>query len=179
MNDSTPTDAARPEIPPHLFRRVMGSFASGVTIITARDGGEVRGMTANAFMSGSLEPPLCVISVAKRAHMHALLMRAEKFGVSMLAEDQEALSDHFAGRATPEVAVAFEDFRGVPLLGDVCARLAADVVARHDCGDHTLFIGRILRMEASDRPPLLYHSGRYAALDKKRVEHDFPTPEFW
>ena len=65
-----------------LFRRVMGSFATGVTVITTEARGEVRGMTANAFMSGSLEPPLCVISVAKRARIHPLLVEAGHFGVS-------------------------------------------------------------------------------------------------
>ena len=69
----------RREIDPALFRRVMGSFATGVTVILAEVKGETRGMTANAFMSGSLEPPLCIVSVAKRAHMHAHLAAAERF----------------------------------------------------------------------------------------------------
>ena len=70
--------AARPEIDPRLFRRVMGRFASGVTVITAGHGDDVRGMTANAFMSASLDPPLCVVSIAKRARLHAHLAEAER-----------------------------------------------------------------------------------------------------
>ena len=81
-----------------LFRRVMASFVTGVTVITTQVRGEIRGMTANAFMSGSLEPPLCVISVGKKARMHAFLLEAGHFGVNTLARGQEALIGHFAGR---------------------------------------------------------------------------------
>jgi flavin reductase (DIM6/NTAB) family NADH-FMN oxidoreductase RutF len=172
-------DSPRPEIDPHRFRRVMASFATGVTVITARDGDEARGMTANAFMSGSLEPPLCVVSVARRAHMHRLLVETASFGVSVLAESQSDLSDHFAGRLNPNLAVSFDHSGPVPLLAHASARIAAEIVARHDCGDHTLFIGHILFMEATDKPPLIYHAGRYRALDRERVEHEVAVPEFW
>src|SRR6185437_5792231 len=88
-----------------LFRRVMGRFATGVTVITAEAEGGVRGMTANAFMSGSLSPPLCIISVAKKAKLHGVMTAGHVFGVSMLAQGQEAISRHFAGQAPadPEV----------------------------------------------------------------------------
>ena len=81
-----------------LFRRVMASFVTGVTVITTQVRGEVRGMTANAFMSGSLEPPLCVISVGMKARMHAFLLEAGHFGVNILSRGQEPLIGHFAGR---------------------------------------------------------------------------------
>jgi flavin reductase (DIM6/NTAB) family NADH-FMN oxidoreductase RutF len=87
----------------------MSRFATGVTVITVREGDHVRGMTANAFMSGSLEPPLLVVSVAKRARMHACLLAAERFGVNILAEKQEEVSEHFAGRLNPGFSPAFED----------------------------------------------------------------------
>ena len=88
-----------------LFRRVMGRFATGVTVITAEAEGGVRGMTANAFMSGSLTPPLCLISVAKKARMHDALKDSGHFGVSILAQGQERISQHFAGQgvADPDV----------------------------------------------------------------------------
>ena len=73
------------EIDPAHFRRVMGRFASGVTVITAEVNSEIRGMTANAFMSGSLTPPLCIVSIAKRARMHPHLTTAGKFAVNILA----------------------------------------------------------------------------------------------
>jgi len=79
-------------IDPTLFRRAMSSFATGITVITTEVRGEIRGMTANAFMSGSLEPPLCIVSVGKRARMHGMLIAAGNFGVSILAQGQEKLS---------------------------------------------------------------------------------------
>jgi flavin reductase (DIM6/NTAB) family NADH-FMN oxidoreductase RutF len=168
----------RSEIEPRLFRRVMGRFASGVTVITAQNGDEVRGMTASAFMSGSLEPPLCVVAVAKRAHMHTVLMQSDRFGVNILAEDQEILSIHFAGRPVPGLSPEFDYVERVPVLSDPCARMAAQIVARHDCGDHTLFIGHILHMEADDRAPLAYHAGRYATVTYSEDEEG-SIPEFW
>lgn len=167
------------EIEPELFRRVMGRFATGVTVITAWQGSQARGMTANAFMSGSLEPPLCVVAVAKRARMHALLMEAGHFGVSFLADGQERLSSHFAGTPVPGMSPAFEAIGPAPLLADACARIATETVARHDCGDHTLFVGHILHMDADDRAPLLYHAGRYGAVVHREGDRSVTEPEFW
>lgn len=162
-----------------LFRRVMGRFTTGVTVITAAEEGQVRGMTANAFMSGSLEPPLCLVSVAKRARMHPVIDGTDHFGVSMLAENQIEISDHFAGRPNATVNVEFERLGPAPVLADACARIAARIVGRHDCGDHTIFVGHILRMDADERPPLVYHAGRYRALDRGRLGHTVESPEFW
>lgn len=167
------------EIEPRLFRRVMGRFATGVTVITANEGSQVRGMTANAFMSGSLEPPLCIVSIAKRARMHALLVEAAHLGVNILAESQEDISVHFAGTPAPGLLPAFEHAGPVPLLADACGRIATEIVARHDCGDHTIFIAHILHMDADDRMPLVYHAGRYSSLVYRRGDHDVNAPEFW
>ncbi len=174
MNVSLP-----PEINPRLFRRVMGRFATGVTVVTAEDEGEARGMTASAFMSGSLEPPLCVVSVAKRARMHTLLQRSRSIGVSILAEGQEILSEHFAGRPVPGLLPAFVRIGPAPLLADASARITAEIEARHDCGDHTLIVAHILHMDCDDRPPLLYHAGRYAELAEHAGGQDAPVPAFW
>ena len=133
----TPLDSA-------LFRKVMGRFATGVTVITAEAEGGVRGMTANAFMSGSLSPPLCIISVAKKARLHRTLHGTRAFGVSMLAQGQEAISRHFAGQAPADPEVLFEHMQGVPVLAQVCAALAAEVEARHDCGVLCFFVGRVI-----------------------------------
>ena len=165
-------------VDPAHFRRVMGRFASGVTVIVADVGGDTRGMTANAFMSGSLEPPLCVISVAKRATMHRHLTAAGRFSVNVLAAGQEDLATHFAGRPVVGLKAAFGEINGVPAIGDAAARIAAEVGAHHDCGDHTLFIGRIIAMVADERPPLLYHASRFAALVPLREEAP-SLPEFW
>ena len=168
----------RSEIDPLHFRRVMGRFATGVTVITAEAGGAMRGMTANAFMSGSLDPPLCIVSVTKRAHMHAHLLAAGRFAVNILAAGQEELATHFAGRPVPGLDVPFVRVGGIPTVPDVAAWMTAEVAATHDCGDHTIFIGHIHEMADNDRPPLLYHAGRYAALVPIR-DGSPALPEFW
>ncbi|MEX0853537.1 MAG: flavin reductase family protein [Bauldia sp.] len=166
------------QIEPALFRKVMGSFASGVTVIAARANGGIRGMTANAFMSGSLEPPLCIVSIAKRAHMHGHLAAAERFSVNILAAGQEDVAAHFAGNPVPNFKVAFREHAGVPALPGTAALIAAEIAARHDCGDHTIFVGHIAAMVAEERPPLLYHASRFAALVPLR-ESSPSVPEFW
>ncbi len=156
----------------------MGRFATGVTVITATVAGETRGMTANAFMSGSLDPPLCVVSVTKRAHMHGHLGIAGRFAVNILAFGQEDYATHFSGSPIPGFAVRLRDIDGVLAIADASAWMIADTAATHDCGDHTIFVGHIHRMDADQRPPLIYHAGRYAALVPTR-ETAQPLPEFW
>ena len=177
------TDAEAPSnslaIDPALFRRVMGSFATGVTVITAEADDAVRGMTANAFMSGSLAPPLCSISVAKKARMHELLEKAGHFGVSMLARDQEGVSQHFARQGATEPDVTFEHIEGIPVLAGVSASLAAEIDTHHDCGDHTLFIGRVIGLREFGRAPLVYHAGKYASLHYKKEVPADPAIDFW
>ncbi|HVZ53870.1 MAG TPA: flavin reductase family protein [Pseudolabrys sp.] len=162
-----------------LFRRVMGRFATGVTVITAEAEGGVRGMTANAFMSGSLAPPLCIVSVGKKARLYGALQRAGHFGVSILAQGQEAISRHFAGQGVDRPDLLFEHMHGVPVLAGVCAAVAAMVEAQHDCGDHTLFIGRIVGLRDDGRPPLVYHAGKYASLHYKEAASPDPAIDFW
>lgn len=160
------------------FRRIMGRFATSVTVITAAADGNTRGMTANAFMSGSFDPPLCVISIAKRANMHDHLIAAGAFGVNFLAAGQENLAMHFAGRQLPDLEVAFGDHHGIPGIIGVSALITAAVSARHECGDHSLFVGAIISMRADDRPPLLYHASHFAALVPLR-EAAPAALEFW
>jgi flavin reductase (DIM6/NTAB) family NADH-FMN oxidoreductase RutF len=167
------SDAA-PAIDPRLFRKVMGSFASGVTVVTTVAGDEVRGMTVSAFMSGSLDPPLCVVSIRKQARMHPLLVAAGHFGVSMLARNQERISTHFAGAPVPGLMPELLWIGRTPLLANTTASIAADIEAQHECGDHTLFVGRIRFLAAHGRPPLLVHEGRYAG-----VSHVPSTPSDW
>lgn len=169
----------RPPVDTTLFRRVMGCFTTGVTVITAETGGAVRGMTANAFMSGSLVPPLCIIAVAKKARMHEVLEKAGHFGVSVLARGQEAVSQHFARQGATEPDLGFEHINDVPVLAGVSASIAAAIETRHDCGDHSLFIGHIIGLRDHDRPPLVYHAGKYASLQYKKELPADPTIDFW
>lgn len=162
-----------------LFRSVMGRFASGITVITTELDGEVFGMTANAFMAGSLDPPLCVVSIARTARMHERLAASQRFGVSLLSEQQLGVSDHFAGRMPPGVHPAFAHIKGIPVLEHSIAAIAADVSATADCGDHSLFIGRIVGMEATEGMPLLYYRGQYTSLPRAARATPIEAPEFW
>ena len=174
MNDQKPSAADLA-----LFRRVMGSFATGVTVITTKTHGEVRGMTVNAFMSGSLEPPLCVISVAHTARMHAFLKESGHFGVSILARGQERLSAHFGGRPDANLQPAFRHVGGTPVLADAAATIVATIVGHHECGDHTIFIGAITELAAHGGTPLVVHGGRYASLTSSGDPTIVPVTDFW
>jgi flavin reductase (DIM6/NTAB) family NADH-FMN oxidoreductase RutF len=168
----------KPKIGPELFRQTMGAFATGVTIVTVDDRGAIHAMTANAFMSGSLEPPLCVISIAKRAHTHPMIRQSRRFGVNILGADQADLALFFAGKKSLGVEARFRRVEDTPLLQDCAARIAASVVNECDCGDHTLFLGSILHMDTGDRAPLIYHHSAFGAL-ATRVGERVPAPEFW
>lgn len=172
------------QVPIHIdpleFRRVMGQFATGVTVISAIHAGEMRGMTANAFMSGSLEPPLCVVSIAKRARMHGLISETRRFVVNVLAHHQSEVAIHFSGRPSPRAIIDLGWIHGLPMLRDALAHLAAEIVAEHECGDHTLFIGRLFHIDAGKfGQPLLYHQSRFASLLHSKQDQAITVPEFW
>lgn len=163
-----------------LFRHVMGRFATGVTVVTTRIGADVYGMTANAFMAGSLEPLLCVVSISRSAAMHARLLAAGHYGVSFLSVEQSHFAAHFAGKRLEHFAPEFDALGSVPILKRSLAAVAADILDAADCGDHTLFIGRIidLTVGASERP-LLYYGGRYGRLARFSQTAGDEPPEFW
>ncbi len=162
-----------------LFRRVMSSFTTGITVISTEVRGEFRGMTANAFMSGSLEPPLCIVCVAKRARTHGMLVEAGHFGVNILAQGQEKLCMHFAGKPFADWQPPFEHIGRTPVLPGSSATITADIVATHDCGDHTIFVGRITHLKAGIAAPLVLHGGRYAALMYSDEEFAAPVIDLW
>ena len=146
------------------FRRTLGMFATGVTVITTLVREQAHGMTANAFMSVSLRPPLILISVDRRAKMNALLREGVRFGVSVLEERQSELSDLFAGRAGPGGEPTFELVKDTPLVEDALAHLVARVVRSYWGGDHSLFLGRVEYVRYGDGTPLLFHGGGYGRV---------------
>ncbi|SDH72261.1 flavin reductase family protein [Paraburkholderia phenazinium] len=149
------------------FRRALGRFATGVVVISTGSGEHMHAMTANAFMSGSLKPPLIVVSVGHSARMHQRLMESSLFGVSVLSDEQESHSRHFAGDAQAALAPRFAAVDGLPdvvLLEHAVARFAARLVDRHPCGDHTLFIGEVLVFSLDEHAPLVFFGGRYASV---------------
>jgi flavin reductase (DIM6/NTAB) family NADH-FMN oxidoreductase RutF len=157
------------------FRRTLGMFATGVTVITTLAGEQIHGMTANAFMSVSLQPPLILISVDRRARMNNLLREDVRFGVSVLEERQAALSDRFAGRPGDGVDPAFEIVDETPLVEGALAHIAARVVRSYWGGDHSLFLGRVEYVRYGDGTPLLFHGGGYGrVLGNPRVFSALP-----
>jgi flavin reductase (DIM6/NTAB) family NADH-FMN oxidoreductase RutF len=151
--------------PAFALRRMLGMFATGVTVITTLKGEQVHGMTANAFMSVSLEPPLVLISVDRRTKMCSILHEGMHYGVSVLCETQSALSDRFAGRQgenlpEPRFSVVHE----TPLVDGALAHFVARVEKSYWGGDHSLFLGRVEYARQNAGTPLLFHGGRYEKL---------------
>jgi flavin reductase (DIM6/NTAB) family NADH-FMN oxidoreductase RutF len=156
---------------PQVFRRVVGHFATGITVITVeREPGQVHGMTANSFTSVSLDPLLILICVDNNARLLSFLKVQGRFGVNILKDTQQATSEHFAKplqdtAATEELGIRFRwTNTGIPLLEEALANLACNVIAEHPAGDHTLFLAEVESMEASDGDPLLYHLGQYRQI---------------
>lgn len=148
------------------FRNAMGHFATGVVVISTEIEGTPHAMTANAFMSGSLEPPLVIVSVACTARMHDKIARAGMFGISVLAHAQDDVSQHFAGKPSERYSPAFERIGGLPVIDGASVRLAARLCHAYPCGDHTLFVGEVSELAVGEDspPPLLFHGGRYGRL---------------
>ena len=152
-----------------IFRSVLGRFASGVTIVTVREGEADHGMTASAFCSLSLDPPLTLVCIERSTRMHELLQRVDRYAVNLLTSSQEALSRRFAEPPddTRFDGVGFDrGTTGAPLLRDVLAHLECELVDRHPGGDHTIIVGRVIAAAAADARPLLYYRGGYAALER-------------
>lgn len=121
-------------------------------------------MTANAFVSVSLDPPLVLVSLDNRSVMHRILPGIGRFGVSVLAEHQEKLSNHFAGRTVEGLPIRFVTRLGIPLLEDAVAYFVVQLIDAHPAGDHTLYIGRVEHFESREDRPLLFYSGKYQKL---------------
>jgi len=152
----------------------MGHFVTGVTVVTALDDGRPAGITVNSLSSVSLEPPLVVIALDRRRIMTPIVRATGRYGVSILSEDQQALSVCFAGAAVEPGREAFcgapwhPGVTGVPLLDGAIATLECTVVETFSAGDHDLFIGRVEAV-ANDthRPmPLLYYRRRYLRIER-------------
>ncbi|MBT2654424.1 flavin reductase [Bacillus sp. ISL-18] len=151
------------------FRTAMGKFATGVTVIATDVDGDVHGMTANAFMSVSLDPKLVVISIGERARILEKIKQSKTFSVNILAADQQELSMIFAGQLKEHREVIFDRLDGKPVLAGAVAQIACEVSAEHVEGDHTLFIGRVTDIQLEDAEPLIFYSGRYRSLTEEEA----------
>jgi flavin reductase (DIM6/NTAB) family NADH-FMN oxidoreductase RutF len=154
-----------------LFRRVMGSFPTGITVITAeREPGQVHGMTANSLTSVSLDPLLILVCVDQRARLLGHLKVQRCFGVNILKHSQQPIAEFFAKPeqdAAEEASLAIR-FRwtasGIPLLEDALAHLSCNVVAQYMSGDHTIVVGEVESLELHEGEPLVHHRGHCRRL---------------
>jgi flavin reductase (DIM6/NTAB) family NADH-FMN oxidoreductase RutF len=153
---------------PTEFRNAMGCFATGVTIITLDLQGEVHGMTANAFASVSLDPPLVLVCVDHSARTHAHLHAKKRFGVNVLAESQRVISEYYArpvhthGHAEEEAGARFErTAQGTPILCAALAYLECKLQSAQEAGDHTIFIAEVEDVVVRQGDPLLFFRGKY------------------
>ncbi|WP_010324627.1 flavin reductase [Marinobacterium stanieri] len=167
------------------FRTALGTFTTGVTIITAtaQDGTPV-GITANSFNSVSLDPPLVLWSLAKNANSLPVFTESKFWNVHVLSVEQEALSGRFASRGEDKFAglELDEGLTTAPLLPNCTARFQCRTAFMHDGGDHIIFIGEVLGFDQSAHPPLVFQSGQYALAARKpreevRLISSEPPPE--
>lgn len=150
----------------HQFRTAMGKFTTGVTVIATEVEGEgIHGMTANAFMSVSLDPKLVVISIGEKAKILNKIKESQTFTVNILAADQQEVSMIFAGQVKDR-EVEFERLDGKPVIPGAVAQIACEVSAEHVEGDHMLFIGKVTDIHLEDVEPLIFYSGRYRSLSQ-------------
>lgn len=158
------TQRSRAAVAPRL-RHAMGRFATGVTVVTtARDDDTVHGMTANGVMSVSLEPPLVMVSLRRECRMDLLLPSTRRYGISVLAADQEWLAMHFAGRPDSHRKTPLTWWGGLPFVAGALAHVGCRVQAIHEAGDHRLWVGRVQHMVVHDGDPLLFYGGRFTRL---------------
>jgi len=156
-------------VDPPQFRQLLGRFATGVTVLTARTpAGEPIGMTASSVASVSLDPPLVLVSVDKSHDMHAALERGTHFVLNILSADQEALSRRFAASEPDRFrGVSYrENERGIAVLDGAVAHLECEKRTAVPGGDHTVFFGLVVGGDVTDRRPLLYYRGGYTGLSR-------------
>lgn len=155
------------------YRKALGHFASGVAIITTTDEGTIHARTASAFCTVSLNPPLVLICIDKESRMHSILARSGFYGISVLGRNQEIFSRYFAGRPpADDFHVPFIWHKHCPLLEGALTHVVCKVSKTYETGDHTLFIGQVEYLDATDdHAPLLFYSGKYQALEEQSPQY--------
>ena len=155
------------QLDPARLRHALGRFVSGVIVVTTADGEndqQVHGMTANAFTSVSLQPPLVLVCIANAANLQSRLLASGRYGISVLTDEQESLAQHFAGRQAYPELVRFVWRDGLPLIDSALVQLTCTVVATHPAGDHTLHVARVDTLAEFNGEPLVYHRSRRRGL---------------
>ncbi|SEB59811.1 flavin oxidoreductase [Pseudomonas marginalis] len=167
MSENSACAAIETTFDPRAFRRALGNFATGVTVVTAATAsGRKVGVTANSFNSVSLDPPLVLWSIDKRSNSHEVFEQASHFAVNVLAADQIDLSNNFARPKDDRFAeIEFEQGEGgAPVFADCSARFHCEKYEQVDGGDHWIMIGKVVAFDDFGRSPLLYHQGAYSMV---------------
>ena len=172
-------------VPAAEFRAAIGQFATGVTIVTALDGDRPVGITVNAFASMSLEPALVAIALDHRRFIVPMIEATGRYAVNVLAEDQQWLSDCFAGANVNPSREVFcgapwhPGLTGLPIIAGTVASLECRVVERIPLGDHRIFVGSVEAVSVAepDAPPLLYHRRRYLRIERATTAQVVGKPE--
>jgi 3-hydroxy-9,10-secoandrosta-1,3,5(10)-triene-9,17-dione monooxygenase reductase component len=175
------TASSAPTLEATEFRKALGSFATGVTIITTRgQDGQPLGLTVNSFNAVSLNPPMVLWSLANNALSLPVFRAATYWAVHVLAGDQEALSARFARRGADKfTGVAVEPgLGGIPLLVGCSARFQCKTAFQYEGGDHMIFVGEVLEFSRSDAPPLVFHAGRYAHATRRDPAAERPRSAY-
>lgn len=149
------------------FRAALGRFASGVAVVTTKDdSGKLFGITVSAFCSVSLEPPLILVCIEKRAGSHHAFQESKAFVVNILREDQQSVSNHFASHLEDKFANVEYDtgIEKLPVLRNCLVNLECRLHDSHESGDHTIFIGQIEKATVSEENPLIYWHGKYREI---------------
>jgi len=155
------------ELDQQEFRSVLGTFATGVTVITCRDAeGHAAAMTVNSFASLSLNPPLVLWSIEKTSDQFDAFAEATHYAVNILSESQQDISNHFATPGTDKFDGVdhMSGHQNLPLLPDCCGVIECEIVERYDGGDHIILVGRVAATQKTDKKPLIFHGGQYGAL---------------
>ncbi|HUK32709.1 MAG TPA: flavin reductase family protein [Vicinamibacterales bacterium] len=149
------------------FRRVLARFAAGVTVVTTRGGDDKPyGLTATAFTSVSLVPPLVLVCIGKDSESYPHFLASKVFAVNFLRHSQEVLSQHFAAKGGDKFAHKrwTTEATGAPILADVLGWVDCRIIQSHDAGDHTIHVGEVEAAQAHDDAPLLHYAAKYARI---------------
>ena len=167
-----------PAVDPRTYREALARFATGVTVVTTledtSDDSQPWGTTVNSFTGVSLDPPLVLVAIGRERSIHPIIERTRRFGVNILGEDSQALSDCFAGAPSslPRSAFCAAAYSlgtaGLPVLDDAIAHVACEVERVIEAGDHTIYLGRVVEAACRDEVgwPLLYFRRRYLRIER-------------
>lgn len=147
-----------------IFKKAMGRFATGVTVITTSIHDTIYGMTANAFMSVSMSPRLVLVSISKKANIKQHLEKSGKFAVSILTKEQQEISKYFAGQEQEKRQINFQWFDDLPIIENSIANITCDVYDVYEVGDHILYIGEVRDIMLQEGEPLTFFEGKYKQL---------------